>query len=136
MQDKDTKNKEMENNAELEDLLKNIDNEEETTDKTTDDFDVDALLYAFVSAISGITKVVSEHTGLKSVALTDEDEKILKNALKPLAKYIAKLVSFFVFLPLITFTIGYTLRIVGEINDKKKKEKLVNNTAISHSDVI
>jgi hypothetical protein len=105
--------------SDFDDKLFNEEKEEKKENET------DSLLTAFVSALKGITQIISDHTGLKSVALTDEDEKTLVVALKPLEKYIMSLVQFFVYMPLIVFTIGYTLRIVDEI---KKKEKLKKAT--------
>jgi hypothetical protein len=80
----------------------------------------DSLLVAFVSALKGITQIISQHTGLKSIALTDDDEQTLIVALKPLEKYIMGLVDFFVYMPLIVFSLGYTLRILDEMKEKRK----------------
>jgi hypothetical protein len=80
----------------------------------------DSLLIAFVSALKGITQIISQHTGLKSIALTDDDEQTLIVALKPLEKYIMGLVDFFVYMPLIVFSLGYTLRVLDEMKEKKK----------------
>lgn len=123
-----------EENSELNDILKDIDSESdnESKNKNIDEIQPDVLIYTFLIAIQGLTKVVSDHTGLQSVYLTDQDVNTLKEALKPFTAYILKLVNFIIYLPIITFAIGYTIRIMGELKQKKKDKK---NTEIK-TDVV
>ncbi len=102
----------------LDDLIKSID--KQTEQKTDTTLPVISILPSFIEAIKGITEIISEHTGLMSVRLTDNDCKTLNVALKPLEKYIMNMVNMFIYLPLIVFAIGYTLRIISEVRDKKK----------------
>ena len=88
------------------------------------------VIRPLVMAIQGITKVISEHTGLQSVKLTDEDVDTLSDALKPLASWIVQFMDLLIYMPLIVFAIGYTLRILDEITEKKKAMKSQNGIDI------
>lgn len=114
----------MENNN-LDDILSAVDENTETDNNQN--VNVDAVLYSFLIALQGITTVISEHTKLQSVALTDNDVSTLKSALKPFVNQIMKLVDIIIYLPLITFSIGYTLRILDEIKTKRKLKKQDDN---------
>jgi hypothetical protein len=114
---------EEQSNSELEDILKNVDQNNKETPEDNLNLQPDDLIYSFLLAVQGITQVIGEHTQLKSVVLTDQDLKILTNALQPLKKYIIQLVNYIIYLPLITFMIGYSLRIVNEMKNKKKLKK-------------
>jgi len=109
----------------LDDILKNVE-ETDNAKEETKDVNPDILLSTFLTAVQGITVIISEHTGLKSVALTDSDIKVLNEALKPFVDYIASFVKLIVFLPLIMFLIGYTMRIVSEMKEKKKYKSIDN----------
>lgn len=100
----------------LDELLKSIDKQ---TEQKVEQPQI-SIIPSFLEAVKGITEVISEHTGLQSVKLTDKDVDTLKVALKPLEKYIMSMINMFIYLPLIVFAIGYTLRIVSEVRDKKK----------------
>ena len=122
--------------SELDDILSDIDNSENIKkEDNIETVDSDALIYSFLLAIQGITQIVSEHTHLKSVALTDNDVNTLKTALKPFTEYILKLVNFIIYLPIITFAIGYTLRILTEIkqNKKQKNETITTNKPLTNN---
>ena len=116
---------EEQSNSELEDILKNVDQNMNNKEIPGDNLNLqpDDLIYSFLLAVQGITQVIGEHTQLRSVVLTDQDLKILTNALQPLKKYIIQLVNYIIYLPLITFMIGYSLRIVNEMKNKKKLKK-------------
>jgi hypothetical protein len=112
---------ENENNPDLDKLLHNIDgNNGSTKEDAKPDQSIDTMLYGFVEVIASMTTIVSEHTGLKSVALTEADKKTLIEGLKPLSKYISSMLNYIIYMPLIIFSIGYTLRILKEMKDKKK----------------
>ena len=118
----------MENDNNLDDILSAVDeNSENTETDNNQNVNVDAVLYSFLIALQGITTIISEHTKLQSVALTDNDVSTLKSALKPFVNQIMKLVDIIIYLPLITFIIGYTLRILDEIKTKRKLKKQDNN---------
>ena len=112
--------------AELDDILNAVDKSDNPDTENKDNKDnsqnSEAILYAFLIALQGITIVISDHTKLKSIALTDGDVNTLKSALKPFVSYIMQLVDIIIYLPLITFAIGYTLRIVDELKTNRKEK--------------
>ena len=112
--------------AELDDILNAVDKSDNPDTENKDNKDnsqnSEAILYAFLMALQGITIVISDHTKLKSIALTDGDVNTLQSALKPFVSYIMQLVDIIIYLPLITFAIGYTLRIVDELKTKRKEK--------------
>ena len=81
------------------------------------------LTHALVGAFKGITNLYAEKTGYNSIALTDSDCKELEKALIPLGDEILKLVAVLPYLPLILFAVGYTMRILAEISEKRKLRK-------------
>ena len=114
--------------GELDDILNAVDKSDNPDTENKDNSqNSDAILYAFLMALQGITVVISEHTKLQSVALTDNDVHTLQSALKPFVSYIMQMVDIIIYLPLITFTIGYTLRILNEIKTKRKLKKQNDN---------
>lgn len=112
--------------AELDDILNAVDKSDNPDTENKDNKDnsqnSEAILYAFLMALQGITIVISDHTKLKSIALTDGDVNTLQSALKPFVSYIIQLVDIIIYLPLITFAIGYTLRIVDELKTNRKEK--------------
>lgn len=102
----------------LDELFTDVDKQTEENKNETPNTE---LIAAFVSAISGITKIASEHSGIKSLALTQNDEATLKTALAPLSKYLMQMLTFLPYMPLIVFAMGYTARVVGEIQQKRKE---------------
>ena len=118
-------------NNELNDIINEIENESDNEDvKDVKSVNTDALIYSFLLALQGITQVISDHTHLQSIALTQNDINTLKEALKPFTEYILKIVNFVIYLPFVTFAIGYSLRIISEIKEKKKAEKFKKGVEI------
>ena len=107
----------------IDDLFKDVDlnQEPEITQETKQN--ATNLTHALVSAFKGITTLYAEKTGYTSVALTDSDCKELEKALIPLGDEILKLVAVLPYLPLILFAVGYTMRVLSEISQKRKEKK-------------
>lgn len=109
---------------EMDDLNELIDDVDTTHEKNEENQTGSVeLISAFVSALSGISKIGSEHTGIKSLALTPSDEKTLQNALAPMSKYLMQMLTFLPYLPLIVFAIGYTGRVMSEVSAKRKEKE-------------
>lgn len=126
--------KEKEIDPELQKILDSVTNEKENTETNNEASKMpqgsEMVIRPLVMAIQGITKVISEHTGLQSVKLTDEDVDTLSDALKPLASWIVQFMDLLIYMPLIVFAIGYTLRILDEVTEKKKAMKSQNGIDI------
>ncbi len=107
----------------IDDLFKDVDlnQEPEITQETKQN--ATNLTHALVGAFKGITNLYAEKTGYNSVALTDSDCKELEKALIPLGDEILKLVAVLPYLPLILFAVGYTMRVLSEISQKRKERK-------------
>ena len=125
---------EKEVDPELQKILDSVTNEKENTETNNEASKMpqgsEMVIRPLVMAIQGITKVISEHTGLESVKLTDEDVATLSDALKPLASWIVQFMDLLIYMPLIVFAIGYTLRILDEVTEKKKAMKSQNGIDI------
>ena len=125
---------EKEVDPELQKILDSVANEKENTETNNEAPKMpqgsEMVIRPLVMAIQGITKVISEHTGLQSVKLTDEDVDTLSDALKPLASWIVQFMDLLIYMPLIVFAIGYTLRILDEVTEKKKAMKSQNGIDI------
>ena len=126
--------KEKEIDPELQKILDSVANEKENTETNNEAPKMpqgsEMVIRPLVMAIQGITKVISEHTGLQSVKLTDEDVDTLSDALKPLASWIVQFMDLLIYMPLIVFAIGYSLRILDEVTEKKKAMKSQNGIDI------
>lgn len=131
--------KEKEIDPELQKILDSVANEKENTETNNEAPKMpqgsEMVIRPLVMAIQGITKVISEHTGLQSVKLTDEDVDTLSDALKPLASWIVQFMDLLIYMPLIVFAIGYTLRILDEITEKKKAKKSQNGIDIKREKI-
>ena len=131
--------KEKEIDPELQKILDSVANEKENTETNNEAPKMpqgsEMVIRPLVMAIQGITKVISEHTGLQSVKLTDEDVDTLSDALKPLASWIVQFMDLLIYMPLIVFAIGYTLRILDEITEKKKSRKSQNGIDIKREKI-
>ena len=131
--------KEKEIDPELQKILDSVTNEKENTETNNEASKMpqgsEMVIRPLVMAIQGITKVISEHTGLQSVKLTDEDVDTLSDALKPLASWIVQFMDLLIYMPLIVFAIGYSLRILDEVTEKKKSKKSQNGTDIKREKI-
>ena len=131
--------KEKEIDPELKKILDSVANEKENTETNNEAPKMpqgsEMVIRPLVMAIQGITKVISEHTGLQSVKLTDEDVATLSDALKPLASWIVQFMDLLIYMPLIVFAIGYTLRILDEVTEKKKSKKSQNGIDIKREKI-
>ena len=131
--------KEKEIDPELQKILDSVANEKENTETNNEAPKMpqgsEMVIRPLVMALQGITKVISEHTGLQSVKLTDEDVDTLSDALKPLASWIVQFMDLLIYMPLIVFAIGYTLRILDEITEKKKSRKSQNGIDIKREKI-
>ena len=111
------------NDDEFDDLLKHFPDEEEGNDNEKKIPDADTMIYGFVAALQGVTKIISEHADIPEVALTDDDVQTLSQALKPLASWIMSVVQYMIYLPLIVFSVGYTLRVIQGLKHRKERKK-------------
>ena len=131
--------KEKEIDPELQKILDSVANEKENTETNNEAPKMpqgsEMVIRPLVMAIQGITKVISEHTGLQSVKLTDEDVDTLSDALKPLASWIVQFMDLLIYMPLIVFAIGYSLRILDEVTEKKKSKKSQNGIDIKREKI-
>ena len=131
--------KEKEIDPELQKILDSVTNEKENTETNNEASKMpqgsEMVIRPLVMAIQGITKVISEHTGLQSVKLTDEDVDTLSDALKPLASWIVQFMDLLIYMPLIVFAIGYSLRILDEVTEKKKSKKSQNGIDIKREKI-
>ena len=136
---KNENEKEKEIDPELQKILDSVTNDKENTETNNEAPKMpqgsEMVIRPLVMAIQGITKVISEHTGLQSVKLTDEDVDTLSDALKPLASWIVQFMDLLIYMPLIVFAIGYTLRILDEITEKKKSRKSQNGIDIKREKI-
>lgn len=80
-----------------------------------------------VNITGGLTKslqklslLASRKSGLKSVALSEEDANELADALEPLMDDLAKYIDVLPYLPLVIFVIGYAAGIIAEVLDRRK----------------
>ena len=130
---------EKEVDPELQKILDSVTNEKENTETNNEASKMpqgsEMVIRPLVMAIQGITKVISEHTGLQSVKLTDEDVDTLSDALKPLASWIVQFMDLLIYMPLIVFAIGYSLRILDEVTEKKKSKKSQNGIDIKREKI-
>ena len=130
---------EKEVDPELQKILDSVANEKENTETNNEASKMpqgsEMVIRPLVMAIQGITKVISEHTGLQSVKLTDEDVDTLSDALKPLASWIVQFMDLLIYMPLIVFAIGYSLRILDEVTEKKKSKKSQNGIDIKREKI-
>lgn len=131
--------KEKEIDPELQKILDSVTNKKENTETNNEAPKMpqgsEMVIRPLVMAIQGITKVISEHTGLQSVKLTDEDVDTLSDALKPLASWIVQFMDLLIYMPLIVFAIGYSLRILDEVTEKKKSRKSQNGINIKREKI-
>lgn len=81
------------------------------------------VLKSLVITLQKLSRFASRKTGLEAVELTDEDVEELTDALEPFAKEILKYIEFLPYLPLIMFAVAYGIRILAEIDEKKKAGK-------------
>ena len=136
---KNENEKEKEIDPELQKILDSVTNEKENTETNNEAPKMpqgsEMVIRPLVMAIQGITKVISEHTGLQSVKLTDEDVDTLSDALKPLASWIVQFMDLLIYMPLIVFAIGYSLRILDEVTEKKKSKKSQNGIDIKREKI-
>lgn len=107
----------------IDELFKDVDLGPEPEVTTETKQNATNLTHALVGAFKGITNLYAEKTGYNSIALTDNDCKELEKALIPLGDEILKLVAVLPYLPLILFAVGYTMRILAEISEKRKLKK-------------
>lgn len=107
----------------IDDLFKDVDLEPEIEPDKQTQQNANNLTHALVGAFKGITNLYAEKTGYNSIALTDNDCKELEKALIPLGDEILKLVAVLPYLPLILFAVGYTMRVLSEISQKRKERK-------------
>lgn len=110
-------------NKKIDDLFKDVNLEPEPEITTETKQNATNLTHALVGAFKGITNLYAEKTGYNSIALTDSDCKELEKALIPLGDEILKLVAVLPYLPLILFAVGYTMRILSEVSEKRKLKK-------------
>ena len=131
--------KEKEIDPELQKILDSVTNDKENTETNNEAPKMsqgsEMVIKPLVMALQGITKVISEHTGLESVKLTDEDVATLSDALKPLASWIVQFMDLLIYMPLIVFAIGYSLRILDEVTEKKKSKKSQNGIDIKREKI-
>lgn len=123
------KNKDINN---IDDLLKDLDKQSKESNNVNSSMPQISVIPPFIDALKGISEIVAEHTHIESIRLTAADCETLKTALKPLEKYIMQFLNLMIYLPLIVFAIGYTMRIITEIKDKKK-DKVKKNTQAGFS---
>ena len=123
------KNKDINN---IDDLLKDLDKQSKESRDTDSSIPQISVIPPFIEALKGISEIVAEHTHIESIRLTAADCETLKTALKPLEKYIMQFLNLMIYLPLIVFAIGYTMRIITEIKDKKK-DKVKKSTPAGFS---
>lgn len=123
------KNKDINN---IDDLLKDLDKQSKESNNVNSSMPQISVIPPFIDALKGISEIVAEHTHIESIRLTAADCETLKTALKPLEKYIMQFLNLMIYLPLIVFAIGYTMRIITEIKDKKK-DKVKKSTPAGFS---
>ena len=116
----------------IDDLLKDLDKQSKESNNVNSSMPQISVIPPFIDALKGISEIVAEHTHIESIRLTAADCETLKTALKPLEKYIMQFLNLMIYLPLIVFAIGYTMRIITEIKDKKK-DKVKKNTQAGFS---
>ena len=110
-------------NKKIDDLFKDVNLEPEPEITPEIKQNATNLTHALVGAFKGITNLYAEKTGYNSIALTDNDCEELEKALIPLGDEILKLVAVLPYLPLILFAVGYTMRVISEISQKRKEKK-------------
>ena len=72
-------------------------------------------------AFQRLSVLASRKTGLKSVLITEEDEKELVDCIEPLIDDLAKYIDVLPYIPLVMFVIAYAIGIVAEVMQKRKE---------------
>jgi len=117
------------NEAELNNLLKKFDETSESPvveaqqqpamEKGKDEI-VQQITEKIVMSLGSISRMVARHTQVPEIELTEEDKKDLHGALQPLVEMLVDYAEYIKYLPLITFVIGYGVRVADGFKKKKQ----------------
>jgi len=117
------------NEKELNDLLKKFDETSESPvveaqqqpamEKGKDEI-VQQVTEKLVMSLGSLSRMVARHTQVPEIELTDEDKKDLQGALQPLVEMLVDYAEYIKYLPLITFVIGYGVRVADGFKKKKQ----------------
>ena len=72
-------------------------------------------------AFQRMSVIAHRKTGLKSVLLSEEDERELADAIAPLMDDLAKYIDILPYIPLVLFVVAYAIGIVSEVMQKRKE---------------
>ena len=123
------------NEKELNDLLQKFDETSESPvveaqqpaiEKGKDEI-IQQVTEKIVMSLGSISRMIARHTQVSEIELTDEDKKDLQGALQPLVEMLVDYAEYIKYLPLITFIIGYAVRVADGFKKKKQliPEKLL-----------
>ena len=117
------------NEKELNDLLKKFDETSESPvveaqqqpamEKGKEEI-VQQVTEKLVMSLGSLSRMVARHTQVPEIELTDEDKKDLQGALQPLVEMLVDYAEYIKYLPLITFVIGYGVRVADGFKKKKQ----------------
>jgi len=109
-------------NPKLEDVFSEIDGISQSSeeDKEQNAKVKGNLAKTAAKAFQRMSVIGYRKTGLKSVLLSEEDEKELADALTPLVDDLAKYIDVLPYIPLILFVFTYIVGIVAEVMERKK----------------
>ena len=117
------------NEKELNDLLKKFDETSESPvveaqqqpamEKGKEEI-VQQVTEKLVMSLDSLSRMVARHTQVPEIELTDEDKKDLQGALQPLVEMLVDYAEYIKYLPLITFVIGYGVRVADGFKKKKQ----------------
>jgi hypothetical protein len=113
-------------NPKLEDIFSEIDSIPQSSEENTEEkVKVKSnLAKTAAKAFQRMSVIGYRKTGLKSVLLTEEDEKELADALTPVVDDLAKYIDVLPYIPLILFVFAYIVGIVAEVMERKKKNTI------------
>jgi len=121
------------NEKELNDLLKKFDETSESPvvqaqqpamEKGKDEI-IQEVTEKIIMSLSSFSRMVARHTQVPEIELTEEDQKDLHGALQPLVEMLVDYAEYIKYLPLITFVIGYGVRVADGFKKKKQNTGLI-----------
>ena len=107
----------------IEDLMKDFNNQEKTQSNTVN------VKHIFTpelltNSIASITNIIARWSEIPEIKFSDADKEDLTNALEPFRDKLDILLKYLPYLPLGMFSIGYGMRVISGMKNKKEKKKI------------
>lgn len=103
---------------ELNQLDKELQASELYQTEQTETIEAHTTPHLVATAFQSLSKIISRKVGIEEIALTDEDVEDLEKALEPLDLSVLEKIS--AYLPLTLFVVGYSIRVMLAIQEKRK----------------